>query len=151
MARLGLCSLYCVWSFLCFCFWLVGLRLRTVTNPDALIYLSAADSFFHGRWVEGYAAFRWPFYSLAIAGVMTLTGGNALAAADLLNAALDCATTVLFVALVLQLGPRPSSRRIAILSATVILLHPRLSTFRGFVIRDHGFYTFFLLAFYLTP
>lgn len=147
---LGPSSIYLASALLSLCISIVWLQLRTATNPDALIYLSAADSFFNGRWVEGYAAFRWPFYSLAIAGVMTLTGGNALAAADLLNAALDCSTTVLFVALVLQLGPRPSSQRIAILSATVILLHPRLSTFRTFVIRDHGFYTFFVLALYLT-
>jgi hypothetical protein len=119
-----------------------------IPNPDSMFYLRSAELFAAGRWRDAVEVFRWPLYSLGIASLMVPTGASALAAAEVFNAVLDAATAVLFVALVARLAD--GSRSIALWAAFFILLHPKLVQLRPVIIRDHGFYTFLLLALYLV-
>lgn len=119
-----------------------------IPNPDAMYYLRSAEMFADGRWREGFQIFRWPLYSLAIASVMSVTGVSALVACQVINAVLDAATALLFVALVARFAS--GSRQVVFWAAFFVLLHPKLAQVRPSVIRDHGFYTFFLLALYLV-
>ena len=119
-----------------------------IPNPDAMLYLRAAELFADGRWHEAAEVYRWPFYSLIIGVVISLTGASALVSAQVVNALLDMAAAVVFVQLVTKLGR--GDRRIAFWAAFLILLHPKLVQLRPVIIRDHGFYTFFLLALYLV-
>lgn len=128
---------------------------QPIPNPDALYYLRAAELFQAGQWQPGLALHRWPFLSLSIAGVMALTGATAQVAAHMVNALLDCATVVIFIALVRRLASESlaswtDARSIAGWAAFVIILHPKLATLRSSVVRDHGYYTFFLLTLYLV-
>ncbi len=119
-----------------------------VPNPDAALYLRAAEQFAGGRWTEGIGTFRWPFYSLAIAATMTVTGLKALAAAEIVNALLAAITTVAFVALVGRLSN--GDRLTALCAAFVILLQPHLAGDRPSVIRDNGYLAFFVVSLYLV-
>jgi hypothetical protein len=119
-----------------------------IPNPDAMYYLRSAEMFADGRWREGFQIFRWPLYSLGIASVMSVTGVSALVATQVVNAVLDAATALLFVALVARFAS--GSRQVVFWAAFFVLLHPKLVQVRPSVIRDHGFYTFFLLTLYLV-
>jgi hypothetical protein len=123
---------------------------QQIPNPDALYYLRAAELFHAGQWQQGMAVYRWPFFSLAVAGMMFLTGVTAPVAAQVVNALFDCATAVIFIALVRQLAADVSIRSIAGWAAFIIVLHPKLAVLRAAVVRDHGYYAFVLLTLYLV-
>lgn len=123
---------------------------QQIPNPDALYYLRAAEFFHAGHWHQGLAVYRWPFFSLTVAGTMALTGATAQVAAQIVNALFDSATAVIFIALVRRLASDGSSRSIAGWAVFVIILHPKLAVLRPAVVRDHGYYTFFLLSLYLV-
>lgn len=123
---------------------------QQVPNPDALYYLRAAELFHSGQWQQGVAIYRWPFFSLSVATVMALTGASALLAAQILNAVFDCATAVLFIALVRRLATETGVRSIAGWAAFVIVLHPKFAVLRPAIVRDHGYYAFVLLTLYLV-
>jgi hypothetical protein len=121
-----------------------------IPNPDAMVYLRAAELFSAGRWNEGLAVYPWPLYSLGIASVMVVTGAQALIAAQLLNAIFDCATAVVFVALAQRLASDSAVQWVAGWAALLIVLHPRMMALRSGVIRDHGFHTFLLMSLYFV-
>lgn len=123
---------------------------QQIPNPDALYYLRAAELFNAGQWQQGFAIYRWPFFSLSVAGMMALTGATALIAAQIVNALFDCATAVIFIALVRRLAFDGSTRSIAGWAAFIIILHPKLAVLRPSVVRDHGYCAFFLLTLYLV-
>jgi hypothetical protein len=123
---------------------------QQIPNPDALYYLRAAEFFHAGQWQQGMAVYRWPFLSLIIAATMSLTGATAPVAAQIGNALFDCATTVIFIALVRRLAIGSDMRGIIGWAAFIIVLHPKLLVLRTTVIRDHGYYALFLLTLYLV-
>jgi hypothetical protein len=121
-----------------------------IPNPDGTLYLRAAELFSAGEWQRGFAVYRWPFYSLGIASIIAVTKVDAILAAQILNALLDCATVVIFISLVRRLGRPDSATLLAGCAAFILVFHPRLETLRGAIVRDHGFHTFFLLSLYLA-
>ena len=123
---------------------------QPIPNPDAVYYLRAAEYFNAGQWQQGLAAYRWPFFSLTVASVMFVTGAAAQTAAQIVNALFDCATAVLFIALVRRLAADVSIRNIAGWAAFIIVLHPKLAVLRAAVIRDHGYYAFVFLTLYFV-
>jgi hypothetical protein len=123
---------------------------QPIPNPDAVYYLRAAEYFNAGHWQQGMAVYRWPFFSLTVASMMFVTGAAAQTAAQIVNALFDCATAVLFIALVRRLAADVSIRSIAGWAAFIIVLHPKLAVLRAAVVRDHGYYAFFFLALYLV-
>jgi len=129
-----LLSLWSVWA-------------QFVPNPDALLYLRAAEQFTSGHWSDAIVTFRWPFYSLVIAATMTVTGLKAFAAAEIVNVCLGIVTTVAFVALVGRLSN--GDRLTALCAAFVILLQPQLAGDRPSIVRDNGYLAFLVLSLYL--
>jgi hypothetical protein len=119
-----------------------------IPNPDATNYLRAAEQFAAGQWTEGVKVFRWPFYSVAVAATMIVTGLSALAAAHLVNALLYVVIAVAFVALVGRLAR--GDRLVLAWAAVLVVLHPRLMEFRPFIIREHGMFAFLLLGLYFV-
>ncbi len=118
-----------------------------VPNPDASLYLRSAELFAGGHWSAGLATFGWPLYSLLIAGVMKLTGLEALLAAQVVNASFSVVTTLAFIGLVGQLS---RDRLVMLCAAIVIVLQPLLVAFRPSIIRDNCYLAFFVLTLYLV-
>lgn len=117
-----------------------------IPNPDASLYLRAAERYAEGRWADGIAIYRWPFYSLCIAAVMVLSGLPALVAVQIVNAVVVAGLTVAFIALAARLAP--GDRLFLVVAAFMVVFQPQLMELRAVVVRDTGYLAFLLLALY---
>lgn len=112
-----------------------------IINNDGTQYVRAAAYFAAGDWQKGLDVYKWPFYSILSGLVSQLSGATPAQAAYGLNAALYVLLVWGFLALVRTLG---GGRRELWLAAVIVLLHPALNEYRSFVIRDIGFWAFYL-------
>lgn len=119
---------------------------ETVINPDAICYLSSANIL--GR--QGITAAmqlcgqaQWPFYSMLIYGVAKITYLPLTAAAFGLNAIFTLLSTFLFVVIVKELG---ATMRVQWLALLTILCSHEFNYVREYIVRDHGFWAFYLLS-----
>lgn len=119
----------------------------SVINPDAICYLASAAAMSKGLMVATHlcAQAKWPFYSMLIFGLSHLTGFSYLTAAYLLDGFFSLISVVTFIAIVSTLTLRT---RIVALSAAVILLAHKFNALRVEIVRDHGFWAFYLLSFF---
>ncbi len=132
----GLCSvLLSIWAAL----------KTSVINPDAVCYLQSAQTLHLGltsaMHVCGQA--RWPFYSVLIFGVASITDFSCLTAAFCLNGLFSLISVITFVAIIRLLTP---AVRLAWLAVVVILLAHEFNSLRTEIIRDHGYWAFYLLS-----
>ncbi len=119
---------------------------ETVINPDAICYLQSAAVIGAGglrKAMNLCAQAQWPFYSVLIYFLGALTQLPLLAAAYVWNAIFTAITVVSFIVLVRQLG---GSRRVLWLAVFVILLAHQFNSIRQYIIRDHGFFAFYLVS-----
>ena len=116
-----------------------------IVNPDALIYLSAAEEFKQGNFKDGFALYKWPFYSFVIAGISGISGAELHQSAHFFNAIMHALAMLGFLACVYALG---GSKRVVIIAAILILLFPSFNKYRSFIIRDSAFLAFYLWSLY---
>lgn len=119
-----------------------------IPNPDAVLYLRAAEYFSAGQWGDAVDTYRWPIYSLLIAGVMSIVGVGALIAAQIVNGLLVLGTTMAFVSLAYRLTN--GDRGFVTIATVMIVFQPQLTELRPWVIRDHGYLCFLLTAVYFA-
>lgn len=125
-----------------------------VINNDGIVYLHSARYFASGDWSTGFALYSWPFFPLLIAFFSQLAGLELELAAHVLNALFSVLMALAFVALADAFG---GDRKTLLIAGLVILLHPYLLESRADIVRDHGFWAFYLLSilwffrFYQTP
>ncbi len=112
-----------------------------IINNDGIRYVRAASAFAAGDFSTGAAIYKWPFYSLIIAGISKTGGLDVGVAAYVLNAVLIALLLLAFLAVVYTLG---ADRTVLIAAAIVILMFPELNKYRSFVIRDIGYLAFYL-------
>jgi hypothetical protein len=123
----------------------ISLR-ETVINPDAICYLqSAADIGVLGLKAAAQLCdqAKWPFYSALIYSVVKLTHLSFTAAAFLLDGVFSVISVITFIYIIQLLG---GSRRLLWLAAAVILLAHEFDSVREYIVRDHGFWAFYLLS-----
>jgi hypothetical protein len=123
----------------------MGLR-TTVINPDAICYLESANTIgleglHQAMQLCGQA--KWPFYSILIYGFSTFTHLSALIAANVLDGLFSLISVASFIYLVRLLG---GSRHTMWLAAATILLAHEFNSVREYIIRDHGFWAFYLVS-----
>ncbi len=114
-----------------------------VINVDGTLYIQAAARFAAGDWGAGFALYNWPFYSLVIAAISTMTGFGLEASAHVLNTLSFVAICVTFVTIIQRLG---GDRKVMIAAALLILFYSHLNEQRSSVIRDPSYLAFYLLA-----
>lgn len=124
----------------------IGSLRATVINPDGVCYIQSAAAIgtigLHaGVNICGQA--QWPLYSTLIFGVASLTKLSYETAAFAIDAFFSLISVVTFIAIIRLLG---GSRRVLWLAAGVILLAHEFNSVREYVIRDHGFWAFYLLS-----
>ena len=124
-------------------FW--SISVDPVINPDALLYLSAAEELKQGNISNAFALYKWPFYSFAIATVQTITGTTAQTSAYLFNGVMHAMAMLGFLACVHALG---GNKKTLLIAALLILFFPSFNKYRSFIIRDAGFIAFYLWSLY---
>ncbi len=116
-----------------------------VINPDAICYLMSAeamkDGLHAGMHLCGQAT--WPFYSLLIYLFSKLTTINVTVSAYVLNAGFTLLSVLSFIAIIQFLSQQS---RLMWLGAAVILFAHEFNSVRDNIIRDHGFWAFYLLS-----
>lgn len=111
-----------------------------IINNDGTQYVRAATHFAAGEWQKGFELYKWPFYSIISGLIARFTGLTPAASAYGVNAALYVLLIWGFLALLRVLD---GERRVLLLGAGVVLLHPSLNEYRSFIIRDVGFWAFY--------
>ncbi|MHB1948598.1 MAG: hypothetical protein ACYCQI_10860 [Gammaproteobacteria bacterium] len=116
-----------------------------VINPDAICYLQSADSMMMGLTVAIHLCDQahWPFYSALIFGLASVTKLSYLHSAYVIDGFFSLLSVITFLMLVRFLK---GSNRILWFAAFVILLAHEFNVVREDIIRDHGFWAFYLLS-----
>lgn len=119
---------------------------ETVINPDAICYLVSAQAVGElgvsgAMHLCGQAI--WPFYSVVIYAFVQLTHLSYPVAAYCLDGFFTLVSVLAFILIVKALG---GSRRVLWLAAGVILLSHQFNSVREYIIRDHGFWAFYLCS-----
>lgn len=117
-----------------------------VINPDGICYLLSAEAFqtfSTGQVMHLCAQAGWPFYAWLIHVFMSLTGFSSLVSANVLDASFDLITVLGFMRLSQVLG---GGRRVLIFAALVILFSHEFNSARQYIVRDHGYWAFYLLS-----
>lgn len=118
-----------------------------VINPDGVCYLQSAATFPVGLSAATHLCgqAQWPFYSLLIFSVGQLVHGSYLTAAYGLDSFFSLLSVLTFVAIIRLLTP---NLRIAYLGLLVILLAHSFNHHRAEILRDHGYWAFYLMSVY---
>jgi len=112
-----------------------------IVNNDGIRYFRAASAFASGEFGTGAAIYKWPFFSLMIAGLSKVSGLDVEFAAYFLNIVLTALLLVAFLSVVHELG---ADRTTLIIAAIVILLFPELNKYRSYIIRDTGYLALYM-------
>lgn len=124
---------------------------RAIINPDGICYLLSAkaigtDGLQIASNICGQA--RWPFYSLLIHLFSKFSHLSDLHAAFFLNGIFSLMTVLTFITVIQELGQSQHNQKLLLsLAAFVILVAHTFNSARGLIIRDHGFWAFYLFAF----
>jgi hypothetical protein len=123
-----------------------GSLRATVVNPDGICYLQSAASIGtlglrDAMHLCGQA--QWPAYSILIFDLVKLTNMDYITAAHCLDGIFSLISVLTFIYIVKLLG---GTKRVLVLAAATILLAHDFDSVREYVIRDHGFWAFYLIS-----
>jgi hypothetical protein len=120
---------------------------ESVINPDAICYLQSAENMKFGLYagIRVCDQAKWPLYSLIIHYFSTLTHFSVETAAYILDGLFSLISVLTFISIVRFISP---SIRILWLAALVILLAHEFNSVRQYIVRDHGFWAFYLISFF---
>jgi len=119
-----------------------------VVNPDAICYLQSAAEFGQAGLTSAIKLCpqaQWPFYSILIYIVASLLHVTFSTAAYLLDAIFTLISVTFFMLIVRSLG---GTQRTLWFAALVILSAHHFIGVREYIIRDHGFWAFYLASIY---
>ncbi len=118
-----------------------------VFNIDGLLYLKAANAFLSQGLKASMSVYGWPFYSIILALISKSLHLTLLHTGYLLNYIFSVLTVLIFIRLVEELG---GSTKLLWLAALIILTYLSFNHFRADILRDNGYWFFYLLSiFYL--
>ena len=108
-------------------------------NPDGILYLTVAENFH--TFKSAFSIYEWPFYSILIYSFSTISHFGFISSAFILNAVLQALIILFFLFICREIS---RSKIILILCGIVILTYPLLNGYRNFIMRDFGYWAFFL-------
>lgn len=117
-----------------------------VVNPDAICYLLSAQTIGDGGLTNAMqlcGQARWPFYSVLIYGLAKWGIVSYTTAAYLLDGFFSLLSVAAFLMIVKELK---GTGRVLLFAALTILLAHQFNSVRVYIIRDHGFWAFYLLS-----
>lgn len=120
--------------------------MDNIINADAVIYLLSASHIQNDDWLSAAKLYNWLFYPYLIAQLSSLTSLSLELSAHILNATLTSITCVTFILIIKDFFGKEKS--LVYIAALVILAFPSLNDYRDLIIRDHGYWAFYLLSCY---
>lgn len=114
-----------------------------VVNKDGSLYLIVADLISQGEWQAAFARYPWPFFPILISFTSQVAGLIPEYAAYLLSTLFLMLVVVSFIDFVRLLG---GDKRTQMLAALVILSLPYFNESRAEILRDHGYWFFYLVG-----
>lgn len=140
-------------TYLLYCFLIIASIVLSVwavlqgniINPDGTCYLLSAEimktSFHDAMHVCGQA--KWPFYAFLIHHFTEALSLTYPQAAYILNGCFSLISVLMFVLITKSLG---GSHRVLWFAALVILSAHQFNSIRQYIVRDHGFWAFYLIS-----
>ena len=124
--------------------WRVALIQQGWINSDTTLYFEQARLFALGEWRAALTLYMWPLYALLIAATKTITGLSIHAAAQLLNVIFYGITSYALSKLIQLAG----GDKTTILCGNALLFSCAYisGSVLGMLLRDEGFWAFFLLS-----
>lgn len=115
-------------------------------NRDGILYLTQSHYIIEGNWDRAMAVYKWPFFSMLIAGLHQISGLSLQYAAHLINVMLFILASFFFIKNVSLV----SYNKTPTIFATLILLTsiPLMDDYLGMVLRDQGQWAFFMIGVY---
>ncbi len=116
-----------------------------VVNPDAICYLQSAASVKDGLYAAIHICdqAKWPLYAFIIYYFSIIAHLSTQTSAYVIDAIFSAITVITFMSIVHFIVPRV---RVVILAAIVILLAHEFNSIRQYIVRDHGFWAFYLMS-----
>jgi len=118
----------------------------SVINSDGILYLSVASQIQDAGWQSATKLYNWLFYPYLIAQFSTLTTLSLEYSAYVINAFFSAITCITFVLISNAFGAK--DKLTLWLASVIILCYPNLNEYRNLIIRDHGYWAFYLLSCY---
>lgn len=112
-------------------------------NLDGIFYVSIAECLQKGDWDAATRLYNWCFYPWLLARFASFSGFSLEISAHILTACFAVLQTMFFVGCVFCLGGRG---RVLLWAALLITFHSAFLQKRGEIIRDHGYWAFYLGA-----
>lgn len=120
--------------------------LHHVPNQDGVLYLMTGRTFLQQGFSAAHQMYVWPFYPILIALTAKFIHLPLLITAYLINSLLIALLVVSFMMLVVEL----TDRSLIGWAALIILCYTELNNHRYYIIRDFGYWAFFLQTVYWT-
>ncbi|HCU04873.1 MAG: hypothetical protein A2X77_02545 [Gammaproteobacteria bacterium GWE2_42_36] len=114
-----------------------------VFNPDGLRYFAAANAYVSQGFSAAFGPYNWPFYSILLVYLSKLSGLTLLQSAYFLNIIFSLGIVLVFIEIIRLFTP---SIKMLWLAALVILICHQFNANRYAVIRDQGYWFFYLLS-----
>jgi hypothetical protein len=121
---------------------------ESVINVDAICYILSAEALSHADLSSAMHVCpqaKWPFYSVLIFAISSITKLSYIVSAYLIDAIFSALSVVTFIAIIKRLG---GSRRVMWFALATILLSHQFNSVRQYIVRDHGFWAFYLVSIY---
>ena len=118
----------------------------SVINPDAICYVLSAEAIVTSGFSKAMQLCpqaKWPLYSFFIYGFAQLTHLSYVVSAYILDGFYTLISVVMFIAIIKELG---GTRRMLWLAVLVILCAHQFNSVRQYIVRDHGFWAFYLIS-----
>ncbi|MBA3660196.1 MAG: hypothetical protein H0W64_00530 [Gammaproteobacteria bacterium] len=119
---------------------------ETIINPDAICYLMSAEKLGESSIraiMDLCGQARWPFYSMLVYGLVKLSHLSYPTAAYLLDSFFSLLSVLAFLFIVKSIG---GTKRVLWFAAITILCAHHFNSIREYIVRDHGFWTFYLFS-----
>jgi len=127
---------------------------ESLINPDAICYLQSAAVIGAGglrKAMNLCPQAQWPLYSVLIYFTSLSTHLSLTVAAYVLDALFSMLSVLMFIGIVQQLSGQAlqHKKRILWFAALVILMAHEFNSTRSYIVRDHGFWAFYLSSLFL--